>query len=97
MPDTTARRLKRIQQNLQPCITYSLSVTSLDNSQIAQLHREIIPNTLPRIGYQRSFPTSIMFGSKYLGGLEIMNIYASQARSKNMSNNKTCKGRKNRG
>ena len=62
----------------KPCMTYPLCALSLNERQIQKLHMEIIPKILPRMGYQRTFPMSISFGSKFSGGLGMMNINTSQ-------------------
>ena len=64
------------------CISYPLSMTSLSDTQITQLHRAIILRTLSRMGFQRTIPQGIVFGTKYLGGLGFTHIGAKQTAQK---------------
>eukprot|EP00957_Ditylum_brightwellii_P042143 3191879-Ditylum_brightwellii.AAC.1 len=58
----------------KPSIMYLLSATSLSMTQLDNIHSTLIPCLLPRMGYYRSFPRAVVFGSKYSGGIGIINF-----------------------
>ena len=63
-------------------IRYPLSMTSLSETQVTQLHRAIVPRTLARMGYQRTIPRGIVFGTKFSGGFGFTHIGAIQTAQK---------------
>eukprot|EP00957_Ditylum_brightwellii_P108316 8263169-Ditylum_brightwellii.AAC.1 len=68
----------------KPSITYSLCSTSFSRNQIDKLHTHLLPNLLPKLGYEHTFPYDIAFGSKYTGGIGLTHIRAHQFSAKVM-------------
>ena len=50
--------------------------------EVNQLHQAILPRLLNRMGFTRTFPLAVVFGSKFSGGLQCVNIRAAQDASK---------------
>lgn len=54
------------------CVSYPLSMTSLTETQIIQLHRAIIPRTLARMWHQRTIARGIIFGTNSQKGSDLL-------------------------
>jgi hypothetical protein len=65
-----------------PSVTYPLATTSLQFSQVEQLHKQLLPKLLPRMGYQHCFPRKIVFGPKFFGGMEVKDLECKQGTAK---------------
>eukprot|EP00957_Ditylum_brightwellii_P075479 5737177-Ditylum_brightwellii.AAC.2 len=56
-----------------PSITYSLCTTSLSQKQCKMLQTIVTPRILPRMRFQRNVPKTVVYRSRYAGGLGYMN------------------------
>lgn len=50
----------------------------MNDNELNKLHQTIVPKISPRMGYHRSMPQSVEFGSKFSGGIGITNLRAAQ-------------------
>eukprot|EP00957_Ditylum_brightwellii_P067791 5145549-Ditylum_brightwellii.AAC.1 len=60
------------------CVQYSLSTTCLDPQQIDKLHTASVPCILPCMGYNGSFISAVVFGSKFSDGIGFTHLGATQ-------------------
>lgn len=55
-----------------PSYTYSAVTLSLNDSDIKKIHRTFIPTLLPKLGYQSTFPRSVVFAPQHIGGIGLV-------------------------
>ena len=67
-----------------PSYTYIAVSISLQTSDITSIHRTFIPALLLKLGYQTTFPRSIVFAPKHIGGIGItpLNVIITQRKIK---------------
>eukprot|EP00957_Ditylum_brightwellii_P006173 466981-Ditylum_brightwellii.AAC.1 len=65
-----------------PSITCSLSTTFMSKKQIGILHTPVTPRILPRMGYQQNSSNTVVYGSKFSGGIGFIHFQAYQLKAK---------------
>eukprot|EP00957_Ditylum_brightwellii_P119238 9096296-Ditylum_brightwellii.AAC.1 len=66
----------------KPCIMYPPSTTSFYKAQVKILHTACVSKVLPYLGYNCTFPSEVVFGSKYSRGIGLMHVSAAQLGAK---------------
>jgi hypothetical protein len=68
-----------------PGITYSSSTTSLTVDQCSQVKKIIKPSLVKKLGLPDTFPNLMLYGDKYFGGVEILQLFAEQGMNQTLS------------
>ena len=63
-------------------VTYSLPSTSLTAKQCDNIQKALTTKILPRLGYHHTFPQSIAYAPKEMGGMGLLTIEGEQAVAK---------------
>ena len=61
-----------------PQIEYCLPITTFTQHQCKSIHRRILVEILPKLGYNRNYPRALVHGPVRLGGLVLTTLYAKQ-------------------
>ena len=67
-----------IKTSLYPSVTFGMMATTLDEQQCKNVFKPIREHTLPKAGYSRSLPSTILHGPEEYGGVGLMDIYTIQ-------------------
>ena len=65
-----------------PSITYSFPVNSIKSKHLDQLQSETAALFLPKLGFNRTTATAIVYGPKSLGGIDLRILRHKQGLSK---------------
>ena len=63
----------------KPMIRYPLQVTTFTAKECTDIQKIFMHKLLPKIGFNRNTPRSIIYGPRYLGGREMMDLRNEQA------------------
>ena len=59
-----------------PMVTYNLGATTLSQKQLVAIHSVAEANYLPKIGFNRNFPTEVLRGPHKYGGYGDPGLYS---------------------
>jgi hypothetical protein len=64
-----------------PSIKYSLPVTSIPPEILQNIQKSAVNSDLPRLGYNKHMPRSVVFATKSRGGIGLLNLSTEQGAS----------------
>ena len=67
-----------IKTSLYPSVTFGMMATTLDEEQCKDVFKPIREHALPKAGYARSLPSTILHGPEEYGGVGLMDVYTIQ-------------------